>query len=228
MAFAPAQRVFFFRWVFRARYAGSAAEPQFIWASASTIRWLRSTELKGFALDGTKLSTIGQRFERSRVGELAISAMVLLMLTIGVVWSLPDAEIKRRLAPALQPLAVATGLEQDWRMYAPEPLARMEFVEVQVTMKDGLQRVWTTPGGDRVMGPFAWYHWQKLKENLVRVPEIRAGLAHWVIRRVTGSSERASRVRMILHSELLPAPGTDSPGAVGEEILYDETVTGGQ
>jgi hypothetical protein len=209
-------------------YAGSPAEPHLIWASASTIRWLTSTGLKEFALDGTKLSTIGQRFERSPVGELAISAMVVLILTIGLVWSLPEAEIKRRLAPALQPLAVATGLEQDWRMYAPEPLARMEFVEVRVTMTDGLQQVWTTPGGDRVVEPFAWYHWQKLKENLVRVPEIRAGLAHWVIRRVTGSSEHASRVRMILHSELLPAPGTDSPGAVAEEILYDEHLTGGQ
>jgi hypothetical protein len=194
----------------------------------STILWLTSARPKEFALDGTKLSTIGQRFERSRFGELVISVMVVLILTIGVVWSLPDAEIKRRLGPVLQPLAVATGLEQDWRMYAPEPLARMEFVEVRVTMTDGLQRVWTTPGGDRVVGPFVWYHWQKLKENLVRVPEIRAGLAHWVIRRVTGSSEHASRVRMILRSESLPAPGTDSPGAVGEEILYDEKLTGGQ
>jgi hypothetical protein len=189
---------------------------------------LTSTRPKEFALDGTKLSTIGQRFERSRVGELVISVMVVLILTIGVVWSLPDAEIKRRLGPALQPLAVATGLEQDWRMYAPEPLARMEFVEVRVTMADGLRRVWTTPGGDRVLGPFAWYHWQKLKEYVVREPGIRAGLAHWVIRRVTGSSERAARVRMILRSESLPAPGTDSPGAVGEEILYDENLTGGQ
>ena len=154
--------------------------------------------------------------------------MVVLMLTIGVVWSLPDAEIKRRLAPALQPLAVATGLEQDWRMYAPEPLSRMEFVEVRVTMTNGRQRVWTTSGGDRVVGQFAWYHWQKLKENLVRVPEIRAGLAHWVIRRITGSSEHAERVRIILRSELLSAPGTDNPGALGEEILYDEILTGGR
>jgi hypothetical protein len=175
-----------------------------------------------------KLSGIGQRCERSRTGELVISVMVVLMLTIGVVWSLPDAEIKRRLAPPLQPLAVATGLEQDWRMYAPEPLARTEFVEVRVTMTDGRQRVWTAPNGDRVVGPFIWYHWQKLKENLVRTPGIRAGLAHWVIRQVTGRSERAARVRMTLRTESLSAPGTDSPGAAGEETLYDEILTGVQ
>jgi hypothetical protein len=175
-----------------------------------------------------KLSTIGQRWERSRVGEFVISLMVVLVLTIGVLWSLPDAEIKRQLAPALQPLAVATGLEQDWRMYAPEPLERAEFVEVRVTMTNGVQRVWTAPGGDRLVGPFTWYHWQKLKENLVRVPAIRAGTAHWVIRRLTVGSERAARVQMILRAESLPAPGTDSPGAVAEEILYDEILTSRQ
>jgi hypothetical protein len=31
---------------------------------------------------------------------------------------------------------------------------------------------------------------------------------------------------MILRTELLPPPGADSPRTVGEEILYDETLTG--
>ena len=113
-------------------------------------------------------------------------------------------------------------------MYAPEPLGRLEFVEVRVTMTNGVQRVWTTPRGDRVVGAFAWYRWQKLKENLVREPTIRVGMAHWVVHRLTGPSERAARVQMILRTESLPAPGADSPRSVGEEILYDEILTGGQ
>ena len=180
------------------------------------------------ALDRRKLSTIGQRFEHSRAGEVLISIVVVLALTIGVVWSMPDAEFKRRLVPVLQPVAVATGLEQDWRMYAPEPLGRLESVEVRFTMTNGVQRVWSPPRGDRVVGAFAWYHWQKLKENLVRVPAIRVDMAHWVIHQVTERSERAARVQMVLRTELLPAPGTDSPRTVAEEILYDEILTGGQ
>lgn len=177
-------------------------------------------------LGRTKLSTIGQRFEESRVGEFAISIVVALALAIGVLWSMPDAEFKRRLVPVLQSVAVATGLEQDWRMYAPEPLDRVESVEVCVTMTNGAQRAWTPPRGDRVVGPFAWYHWQKLKENLVREPAIRADLAHWVIRQVTDRSEHAARVQMVLRTELLPAPGADGPGTVAEETLYDEILTG--
>jgi hypothetical protein len=172
------------------------------------------------------LSTLGQRFEGSRAGEAAISVLVVVVLLIGVVWSLPDAELKRRVAPVLQPVASATGLEQDWRVYAPEPLRRLEFVEVRVIMADGDQRVWTNPRGDRVVGAFAWYRWQKLKENLVRQPAIRAGVAHWVVHRLTGPSERAVRVQMLLRTELLPAPGSGGPITRGQEILYDEILTG--
>ncbi len=171
---------------------------------------------------------IGQRFERTCVGEWIISGLVVLVLSISVVWSLPDAEVKRRLTPALQPVAVATGLEQNWQMYAPEPLRRLEFVEVRVTMTDGVQRVWTEPRGDRVVGAFAWYHWQKLKENVVREPPLRVGLAHWVARQLTARSERAERVQIILRTELLSPPGTDNPRSVGEETLYDEALTGGR
>ena len=111
-------------------------------------------------------------------------------------------------------------------MYAPEPLARLEFVEVRVTMTNGVQRVWTPPRGDRVVGAFAWYHWQKLKENLVREPTLRVGMAHWAVHRLTKGSERAARVQIVLRTELLSAPGTDNPRTVGEEILDDEVLTG--
>jgi hypothetical protein len=152
--------------------------------------------------------------------------LVVVVLIIGVVWSLPDAAFKRRLMPVLQPVASAAGLEQNWRMYAPEPLRRLEYVEVRVTMADGAQRVWTNPRGDRVVGAFSWYRWQKAKENLVRQPTSRVGLAHWVVHRLTGRDEHAVRVQMILRTELLPPPGADGPRTIGEEILYDETLTG--
>ena len=55
-------------------------------------------------------------------------------------------------------------------MYAPNPVRRLEVVEVHVTMADGSDRVWTLQRGDLVIGPFTWYRWQKLKEQLVREP----------------------------------------------------------
>jgi hypothetical protein len=180
------------------------------------------------ALNTKKLSTIGQRFERSRFGEAAISGFVVVVLLIGVVWSLPDAEVKRWLVPVLHPIASAAGLEQSWRMYAPEPQRQQEFLDVRVTMANGVQRVWTNPRGDRVLGAFAWYHWQKVKENVVHDPASRAGVAQWVVHQLTGHSERAVRVQMILRTESLPAPGNNGPAARGEEVLYDEHLAGGR
>jgi hypothetical protein len=81
----------------------------------------------GLALDLRKLSTIGHRFERSLFGEAVISGMVVVVLITGVVWSLPDAEFKRRLTPVLQPIASAAGLEQSWYLafIPPETVQRL-------------------------------------------------------------------------------------------------------
>lgn len=179
-------------------------------------------------LNTERLSAIGRRFEVSPFGEVVMSGLAVLVLLIGVVWSLPDAEVTRRLTPVLQPLATATGLEQSWRMYAPDPPRRQELLEVRVTMAHGGRRVWTIPRGDRVVGAFAWYHWQKVKENVVQYPASRADVAHWIVHRLTGSSERAVRVQMILRTESLPPPGSHDSPTRGEEILYDETLTGGR
>lgn len=177
-------------------------------------------------LDLKKLSTIGPRLKGSQFAEAAISGVIAVVLLIGVVWSLPDAEVKRRLASVLRPVASATGLEQSWRMYAPEPQRRQEFLDVRVTMANGVERMWTNPRGDRVLGEFAWYRWQKVKENVVHDPASRVGVAHWVVHRLTGAGERAVRVQMILRTESLPAPGTHESPTGGEEILFDENFTG--
>jgi hypothetical protein len=171
------------------------------------------------------LPGIGQRIEGSLVGEALISGLVSVVLIIGVVWNLPDSEVKRSLAPTLKPIAAAAGLEATWQMYAPEPISRLETVEVDVTMANGDRRVWTNRRGDRVVGPFSWYRWQKLKENAPREAGIRAGIAHWVIRELTGPLEHPIGVQMILRTEQLPPPGEDRPKTIAVETLYDENLT---
>jgi hypothetical protein len=172
------------------------------------------------------LSAIGLRFERSLVGEVLISGLVVVAILIGVVWNLPESQIKQTMTPTLRPIAAATGLQQSWRMYAPEPISALENIEVRVTMADGPDRVWTWSRGDRVIGPFAWYRWQKLKEQTIREPNSRAGIAHWALRELTTSAERPVRVQMLFRSQPLPAPGINALTPVTEQTLYDETLTG--
>jgi hypothetical protein len=170
----------------------------------------------------TTTSMVRRRFEHTLVGEALISGLVMVVLLIGVTWNLPESELKRTLTPALKPIASAAGVEQSWRMYAPEPISQLEFVEVRVTLADGEDRIWVNPRGDRVISAFAWYRWQKLKESLPRDVHMRSGVAHWAVRKLTQASEQPVRVQIVMRTELLPPPGVDGPRTTAEEILYDE------
>jgi hypothetical protein len=168
------------------------------------------------------LAEIGRRFERSYIGEVSISVLVTGILLIGVVSNLPASKYKEMLTPPLQPVAAATGLDSVWRMYAPDPIQRLERFEVTVTMSDGSTRVWVPPREGRIIGPYIWYHWQKLKEQAIYEPQIRAGIARWVVRELTTPSERAVRVRMTIQIDALPPPGSTATGRTWQETLYDE------
>jgi hypothetical protein len=165
----------------------------------------------------------GSLLQGSQIGEGAISALIAAVILIGVVSNMPASAIKQALAPTLTPIAVATGLDQFWGMYAPDPPSRLENLEVHVTMADGSDRVWTLPTQyDRVVGVAASHRWRKLKESLLSEPQIRPQFAHWVVHELTVPAERANRVYMILRAEVLPPPGTRVPGETGAEIIYDE------
>jgi hypothetical protein len=168
-----------------------------------------------------------------RVGESAlvklvvegvIGALVALIVLIAVVSNLPaNSALKQSLEPVLTPIAMATGLEQYWSMYAPNPPQRLEEHEVHVLMADGADRVWTLPlDQDPVVGVAISHRWRKLRETLYGDARSRPALAHWVINQVSTPSERAVGVQMIVHTQTLSAPGQNTPPQTGTEILYQE------
>lgn len=172
------------------------------------------------------LSTVQQRFEQTQLGEAVISALIAVIVLIAVVWSSPDSALKRAAVPPLEPIALASGLDQAWYMFAPDPFRQLETVEVHVTTSSGDERVWTFPHGN-VFDQFSWYHWHKLKEESVKVEDIRAGVTRWAAGQVVDISEYPARAEMILRTETFPAPGVVSPrSSTGSEILYTETLTG--
>ncbi|MBP1819912.1 hypothetical protein [Mycobacterium sp. OAE908] len=170
--------------------------------------------------------TLSHRFEMTVAGEALISALVTAALIVAIVCNLPDSDIKRSAQPALRPLAVSTGTDQTWTMYSPDPIRRIEILEVHVTMADGSDRMWSFSQGDRVIGQLHWYHWQKLKEQVIRTPAIRAGLAMWAVRHLTTLGEHPTKVQMILRTEELLPPGKAGVPTVGTEVLYAKTLNG--
>jgi hypothetical protein len=173
-----------------------------------------------------ELTTFQERLESSVVGQGLISAVVSIVVLTGVVWNLPASAVKDAFTPMLTPVATASGLMQRWTMYAPDPIERSELVDVHVTMADGSDRVWAMREDHPVVGQFSWYRWQKLKEQAIRQPDIRPGIAHWVVRRLTGPSEHPVRVQMIFRAQERPAPGKSGPMPTTQEVLYDENLSG--
>ena len=158
------------------------------------------------------------------VVEGVVGALVALIVLIAVVSNLPTgSSLKQSLEPVLTPIAMATGLEQYWSMYAPNPPQRLEELEVHVTMTDGADRVWTLPlDHDPVVGVAVSHRWRKLRETLYGDTRSRPALAHWVIDQVSGPTERAVGVQIIVHTQTLPAPGHGGRADTGVEILYQE------
>ena len=157
-----------------------------------------------------------------------ISALVILMVGVGVAWNLPDSPIKRTLTPIVGPVGSAVHINQIWALFAPTVSTRTETVEVHVTMADGVVRVWAPRADDRAIGGFASAHWMRLLNFAVKKPEIRADIARWAAREVTGPSERAVAVEMVLRVQNLPPPGQGGQGAIATKTLYQEDLTGQQ
>ena len=162
------------------------------------------------------------------VVEGVVGALVALIVLIAVVSNLPaGSALKASLEPVLTPIAMATGLEQYWSMYAPNPPQRLEELEVHVLMADGADRVWTLPlDHDPVAGVAVSHRWRKLRETLYGDARSRPALAHWVVNHVSGPSQRAVGVQIIVHTQTLPAPGQSGPGKTGTETLYTENLAG--
>jgi len=175
-----------------------------------------------------QLATLQQRFEESRVGQNVISVLLVAVVIIGVVWNLPESPIKRSLMPIAGPAGAAVYLNHTWALFAPRVPKRIETVEVHVTMSDGQVRVWSVHRGDRALGGVTSAHWLQMLRYAVTKAEIRPGIARWVARQVTGPSERAVAVEMVLRVQNLPPPGQAGQGATATKVLFQEDLTGQQ
>lgn len=172
------------------------------------------------------LSTAQEQFEATRIGEIAISVLIAMILIVAIAWSMPDSAIRRKGVAVVEPVALISGLDQAWYMFAPDPFRRLETVEIHVETVQGEERVWAFPSGG-VLTQFTWYRWHKIKEQAVRTPEIRAGIVRWAADQLLEPSDYPAQATMVLTAEDFPAPGSGAePTAPFTEVLYSENLTG--
>ena len=168
------------------------------------------------------------RFERTRFGQGVISAVIVVIFACAIVWQMPNSPIRSDLRPIVRPIAITTGLDQNFGVFAPNPPRRLEYIDVQVTKRSGAVSTWQMPDWDPLFSHYWLSRWKKLKENLISTPSTRGPFLHWYARQVATPDDPVVRLRMVLRTAPIPAPSGAAPNSFrpATTVLYDEKLTG--
>ena len=106
-----------------------------------------------------------QRFEESRVGRALISLFLTITVLSLVIWNMPDSYLRATVQPFVTPYVALVGLDQSWRIFAPDPRQTSLFIHARIEYDDGSESRWELPGGD-LIGPYRSYRWRKWADQV--------------------------------------------------------------
>jgi hypothetical protein len=174
-------------------------------------------------LDKQRKPKTSPRATWTRISEIGISVLILAILAVAIVGSMPKSTIKSTAGQVTTPVALVTGLDQGWGVFAPNPPRVLTELEVHVIMSGGEDRVWKL-NADRSQPE---YRWRKLKEGIVKYKSLRPAFAKWVVREVSNDGDKPVRVLIVMQTETLPLPGQGEP-KITRKLLLDQKVVDGQ
>jgi hypothetical protein len=143
-----------------------------------------------------------ERLETTRGGRVALSVAIAALLALMVIENLPDSALRRAADPTAARLLTATGAEQQWGMFAPDPRRVSIVLEARVRFQDGSTTTWRPPAGGALVGSYWDYHWGKLAEHASfdegrDADKVRDGLARYAARTVAEPGRRPSAVSLV-------------------------------
>ena len=166
-----------------------------------------------------------ERIESSAAGQIALSLFIVVTLVAVVVTNLPESLLRRNLLRVADPYLRSTGLDQNWRIFAPNPRQTSLRLEARVRYDDGSVVVWQPPAGGDLVGVYRDYRWRKWLENVTVAPErevLWRPAAMFAARQVGGPKHTPDSVTLVMSSQELRAPGAPGPdrGAWRDEAFY--------
>ena len=112
---------------------------------------------------GGEKPTLQERLEASVVGRVVISLFVLFTVVGLVVWNMAPSELRKQALRTFRPYVNATGLDQNWGVFAPPP-RQLVVLEARIAYEDGTHRAWTLPRGAPLLDAYWDYRWRKYTE----------------------------------------------------------------
>jgi hypothetical protein len=160
--------------------------------------------------------------ESSRVGRALISAFVFFTVAALVLWNLPESELRNRALPIIDPYIRATGLDQNWGVFAPDPRRETVWLLARVEYADGRRETLEFPTGNAIIGGYWDYRWRKYYEAAIR--DERSGLWHptavWFARTAAEDGGEVATVTLVRRTQALLPPGSTNGRTVPREEAY--------
>jgi hypothetical protein len=143
-----------------------------------------------------------ERLEALRSGRLLLSAGIVVLLACMVVENLPASSLRAAAEPAAAHVLAATGVDQQWNIFAPDPRAVSIQLEARVRFRDGSTSTWRPPRGNALTGQYWDYHWGKLVEHVTfdqgpSADALRDGVARYAARQVQAPGRAPSQVTLV-------------------------------
>jgi len=165
---------------------------------------------------------------RTPWGRAVLSVFLVLTLAAVISSVMPESTLRDDLNGVALPYLVATGLDQRWGVFAPNPRQDTTFVSARVVQADGTVTVYPLPGGTG-LSEYWDYRWLKYGEwmwTLRAASTERATYARWIVERDRAAGGHPVRVILMRHTRdsKPPGPGPDY-GPWTDVTFYSSPVT---
>jgi hypothetical protein len=155
-----------------------------------------------------------ERLESRRAGRVLISVFIVVTLVAVIVTNLPESRIRRDLSKVTRHYLEATGLDQNWRVFAPNPRQTSLRLEARVRYDDGSVAVWRPPSGGDLVGAYWDYRWRKWLENVTQDAHkdvLWTPTARFVAAEMARDGRPPREVTLVRSWQDLRPPGTAGP-----------------
>jgi hypothetical protein len=152
-----------------------------------------------------------EKLEASRAGRLLLSAFVIVTVGSLVVWNLPGSKLREEGMRVARPYVYATGLDQNWGVFAPNPRSVTMEMYARVTYADDSHRIWHVPSGGPVLGAYWDFRWRKFVEWATQDAnkDLWPLTADFVAREEIDAGRRPVRVELVRRWHDILAPGSN-------------------
>jgi hypothetical protein len=152
------------------------------------------------------------RLEARTWGRALITVFLVVTVVALVFWNMPDSRLRYRVLKVLQPYVFATGLDQNWSVFAPDPRRQVLDLNARIEYADGSAEIWKLPSGGALIGTYWDYRWRKWLEYVSSDAhqDLWKPAAIWIARYEADRSRRPVQVTLIRRWYEINPPGVKS------------------